>query len=250
MEYEKNKIEWIEYDLLSQFTKLVNATFLRHGGTSIGAFVSLNFSNSVGDNPDSVKVNRELMKKNINIPSVVFANQIHGTNIVEITQENKNEIHQADVIYTREKDIGLCITHADCQAALFFDAKQEIICAVHAGWRGLVNNIYKKTVDHFVNSLKTDLKDLYVCISPSLGSNHANFSNYKEEFPKEIWSYQTKSDYFDLKAIANDQLKDIGINEKQIEISDICTFENSKDCYSYRREKITGRNVTVIAMQK
>ena len=46
-----------------------------------------------------------------------------------------------------QKDCGLVIQHADCQAAIFFDPVRKAIANVHCGWRGSVCNIYAKTVE-------------------------------------------------------------------------------------------------------
>ena len=62
MEFEKSKLEWIEFALLEKYPHVAHGVFLRHGGTSKKPFDGLNVSNNVGDHPDSVKVNRELIR--------------------------------------------------------------------------------------------------------------------------------------------------------------------------------------------
>ena len=246
MEFEKNRLEWLEFDLLSEHPSLFAGTFLRHGGTSIGNYVSLNTSNNIGDHPDSVKVNREMIRQTIEIPRLSFLNQVHGNEVVEITHDNFQKVFEADAFFTKEKGIALNITHADCQAAVFYDKENDIIAAVHAGWRGLVKNIYKSLVEYLVQNENTKPENLIACISPSLGPQHAEFKNYKEEFPKEYWDYQ-KDKHFDLWAIAKAQLREVGLQDENIEITEVCTYSNPKDYFSYRRDKITGRHATVIA---
>ncbi len=250
MEIEKNKVEWLEFDLLDQYSHVFNGVFLRHGGTSIGPYVSLNASTSVGDHPDSVKVNREIIRERSGLNLLVFAKQTHSDIIFEVTKANMAKIPECDGLVTKEKNIGLVITHADCQAALFYDKRQDIIAAVHAGWKGLVKNIYGKCVDMLVNKFHSKPEDILVSISPSLCDKHAEFRNYKEEFPKEFWTYQTEPYHFDLWKIATNQLKSKGILDSNIEISGKCTCCDPKDYYSYRSEKVTGRHATVIGLKK
>ncbi len=175
---------------------------------------------------------------------MVFAKQVHGKKISLITKENMFSLKETDGLYTREKNIALAICHADCQAAVFFDPIQKIIACIHVGWRGLVLNIYKEMVDAFVHQ-GSKISDILVAISPSIGPCHAEFHNYKEIFPKEFFSFR-EDHLFNLWQIAKKLLTDSGILEKNIEISEICTYDNPKDYYSFRREKITGRHATVV----
>lgn len=250
MELSHDRIEWLEYDLLSEYPELFAGTFLRHGGISSGSYQSLNASDSVGDHPDSVKLNREMIHKQVATNPIIYAKQIHSTDIVEVTKENCHKISSGDALFTREKNLGIAITHADCQGALFFDPTSEALAVVHAGWKGLIQNFYPKVVDYFMKTVHSKPHDLIVCISPSLSCEHAEFKNYKTEIPKEFWDFKVGENHFDLKGISYKQLTGSGIPDKNIEISNICTFKNPKDYFSYRRDKICGRHATVMSLKK
>jgi polyphenol oxidase len=251
MEIEKNKLQWLEFDMLEHYSHLIGGVFLRHGGTSAGSFSSLNLSDAVGDHPDNVKVNRSLMQKQLGVDHIVFAKQHHGNNIFVVTKENFSKLPEADGLITKEENIALAITHADCQGAIFYDPENEIIGVAHSGWRGLVGGIYGAMVDAF-KTHGARVENIKVCVSPSLGPDHAEFKNYKTEFPETFWSFQEEKKplHFNLWNIALAQLSDIGIHSQNIELVDTCTYCNPKDYFSYRREKISGRNATVIAKVK
>ena len=85
--------------------------------------------------------------------------------------------------------------------------------------------------------------------SHSLGPDHAEYKNYKQEIPQDLWSFQTKPNYFDFWEISKKQLNGCGISEKNIEISCLCTVCNKNDYFSYRADKKTGRNVTIAALK-
>lgn len=250
MEYDKAKLEWLEFDLLSNQPGVAHAVFERHGGVSAGAFATLNVSDNVGDHPDSVKVNRERIRQILGVDHLVFPHQQHGINTVRITQANAKHSHQADALFTTEKGIGLAVAQADCQGVIFFDPRHQAIAVAHVGWRGNVQNLLATVVNTLKTTLGTNPKDLLVCISPSLGPDHAEFKNYKSEFPEDFWSFQGKPHHFDLWAISNFQLSRCGVPEKNIEIAQICTACSSKDYFSYRNQQKTGRNATVIALKK
>ncbi len=249
MEFEKAKLEWLEFDLLEGFPHVAHGVFLRHGGTSEGHFAALNVGDATGDRPDHIKVNREQVRKALDVPQLLFPHQTHGTQVVRITAKNHDKAPQADALFTTEKNIGLGIVHADCQAAIFYDPVHEAIAVVHSGWRGSAQNIYARVIDAMRRDIGTQPQNLIVCISPSLGPDHAEFKNYKQELPQDFWSFMVKPNYFDFWAISRKQLAACGVPDKNIEITSVCTYCNPKDYYSYRREKDTGRNATVVALK-
>jgi len=244
-----HELSWLEYDVFKSYNEIFNATFSRNGGFSEGKFASLNLSDSVGDNPQHVKKNRELVKEMVNVSCIVFGKQVHGINIVEITKDNKEILHEADGFFTKEKDVALAILHADCQAVILYDPVNEIIAAVHAGWQGLANNIYFAMITALRQKCGTNPKNLLVAISPSLGPQNSEFKNYRKEFPYEFQKFIIKPNYFDLWEVAKDQLLKAGIREENLEIARICNYLN-KDYFSHRRDKECGRNGTLIAMLK
>jgi hypothetical protein len=249
MEFDKAKLEWLEFDLLEPFPHVVHGVFLRHGGVSKGLCGTLNVGDGASDHADNVINNRELIRKAINIPKLIFPHQTHGMNVIRVTAKNMDKTHQADAIFTTEKNVALGVTHADCQAAIFYDPVHEAVAVAHAGWRGLSQNIYARTVEAMQRDIGTQPQNLIVCISPSLGPDHAEYKNYKQELPQDFWTFQVKPNYFDFWAIAKKQLSALGILDKNIEITETCTCCNPKDYFSHRREKDTGRHGTIVALK-
>ncbi|HSX37628.1 MAG TPA: peptidoglycan editing factor PgeF [Chlamydiales bacterium] len=249
MEFEKRKIEWLEFDLLEPFPHVIHGVFLRHGGASQAPFATLNLSADVGDHPDTVKLNRESVRKTLDFPKILLAHQVHGANVHRVTAKNLDKIPTADALFTTEKHIGIGVTHADCQAAIFYDPVHEAVAIAHCGWKGSAQNIYSRVVAAMHQEIGTQAHNLIVCISPSLGPDHAEFKNYKQEIPQDFWSFQPKPSYFDFWEISKKQLNSCGIPEKNIEISGLCTVCNTDDYFSYRTDKKTGRNLTIVGFK-
>ncbi len=239
---KKNNIEWLEFKKLQGIPNLVHGVFLRGGGFSSGSYNSLNAGGGSGDEPTLISKNRQLMQETLSIPLIIGGKQVHKDTIIHVNSQS--DCGECDGLVTREKGIGLIIKHADCQAAIFYDTKKKTIANVHCGWRGNVQNIYGKTVAE----MKANPKDLIVCISPSLGPEFSEFKNYREELPEHFWPYQHKPLYFNLWEISKKQLLDAGIPESNIEIASLCTYANPSDFFSYRRDKITGRNATLVSL--
>ncbi len=249
MEFDKAKIEWLEFDLLEAFPHVVHGVFLRHGGVSKGPCASLNVGNGTSDHADHIKMNRELIRKAVHMPKLIFPHQTHGVNVHRITAKNVDKIPQADAMFTTEKNLALAVTHADCQAAIFYDPVHEAIGIVHAGRRGLAQNIYARVLEMMQREIGTQPQNLIICISPSLGPDHAEYKNYKQELPQDFWTFQPKPNYFDFWAVSRKQLAALGILDKNVEITETCTHCNPKDYFSHRRDKDTGRHATVVALK-
>lgn len=223
-------LEWLEFDILQQFPEVVHGVFVRSG-----------------DCKEKIANNRKKIQETLGVSSLISCYQVHGDVVKQAGELMQDEA--CDGIFTKEKNVGLMIKHADCQAAIFYDPVHQAIASVHSGWRGNVQNIYAKTVETMQEALGTDPEDLIVCISPSLGPDRAEFINFESEFPSSFWAFQSKPYYFNLWEISRWQLEEEGVLRGNIEVASICTYDNPADFYSYRRDKVTGRNATVVALR-
>jgi YfiH family protein len=245
---ERDGVIWLEFKALEPFPQLVHGVFLRHGGFSSGPHASLNVGKSVGDDPIVVDRNINAVHQIIGASRFVTGLQSHGA-YVHDCNDVKTEIAACDALTTCQKGVALLIKHADCQATIFFDPVQNAIACVHSGWRGSVQNIYANAVQKMQAAFGTRPGDLIVCISPSLGPAHAEFKNYQTELPAAFWEFQVKPTYFDFWSISRSQLEQCGVLSSNIHIAGICTYANPQDYFSYRREKLSGRHATVVALR-
>lgn len=252
---QQDGIEWLEFDLLADIPSLKHAVFLRCGGVSPKPYDSLNASYDVGDDSKYVKQNLEriqsILQKGCPQPIVLkWAKQCHGKQVALITQQSPQEMINYDALMTKDSGIALLIKHADCQAAIFYDSKNHAIANVHAGWRGIVQNIYAETIQAMKRQFGSHPADLLVCISPSLGPDDAEFIHYNQELPEEFWEFQVKPTYFNFWDISENQLQAAGILPHHIEIMKISTLSNPKDFFSYRGQSVTGRHATCVLLEK
>ncbi len=227
-------------------------SFDRWGGVSKPPFHELNVGELTGDEPANVKANSEMVRNVLGASHVVSVRQVHGTDFLHVKNVACNHVGggpvRADGIFTAERDMGLMIKHADCQAVVMFDPEKCVIANIHCGWRGSVGNILKKAVDEFVAVYGSRAHDIWVGISPSLGPCCAEFRQWKETLPAWLHGFRKGRDHFDFWKVSKKQLEEAGVPPDQIFCSEICTV-CSKDYFSYRREKTTGRLATVIAIE-
>lgn len=182
----------------------------------------------------------------------VYCNQIHKDTIHIVTDKSENKIicvPDTDALITKQKNIALCIRHADCQAALFYDKYNRVIAIVHAGWKGLVQNVYSKVVNTMRKKFSSNPSDIIVCISPSLGPTVSEYMHHAEVFPKYFYAFQIAPNYFDFWKLATYQLTQVGIRKDNMQVSGICSFSSPDHFFSYRRTKTQKRNASLIALK-
>jgi polyphenol oxidase len=244
--YTNGSLVWLAFDLFMQFPRLVHGVFLRHGGVSSGDFDSLNFGGMLGDLPENILANRKAAIRALKMTQCCALWQCHGKRIVEA---HLHAGEQGDALTTNQRDLGLLIKYADCQAALFYDPIHHAVSNVHCGWRGSVQNIYKETIEAMRALYGSRPEDLCVGISPSLGPEASEFINFKAELPQSFYPFQFKPTYFDFWQISRWQLTECGILPHHIEIAEMCTYSNPADFFSYRRKKVSGRHATLVALK-
>jgi YfiH family protein len=245
-------LKYFRSPLLADRPEVVHGFFTRQGGVSAGAYHSLNVSLAVGDRREAVAENLRRMRQALGLSELAGAAQVHGGRAAVITsldQAQAEDIPAVDILVTGVPGLGLLIKQADCQAVMFYDPVNRVVANVHCGWRGQVDNILGETVRLLQSRFGTRPSDLYAAVGPSLGPCCAEFINFRQEFPPALWAYQVRPNYFDLWRLSRDQLTAAGLLPTHLEVAGLCTRCRADDFYSYRREKVTGRQGAIIALK-
>jgi YfiH family protein len=240
---KSGRIEWLEFEQLQKFPEVRHGVFLKHGGEE-GELVIFDKQ----ADKRVLEANCERVRDIIGCKKLVEGKGCHGAHILDVSHDKPSQ-EGYDGLITQAVNLGLLINHADCQAAIFYDPVNEAIGHVHSGWRGNVQNIYRNAIREMGIKYGTKPNDLLVCISPSLGPCCGEFKNYREELPEYFWEHQERPTYFNLWEISKRQLLEYGVLAAHIEIACICTVCQAEDFYSYRRDKTTCRNGTVVALR-
>ncbi len=254
---DKNGLSVFRFENLSRFEELAHGVFSRKGGVSSGPFDSLNVGFGVGDDADNVERNREVVSKALGDLPLACLRQVHSDKIKVLgdgapleTFRNRAAVPEGDAFVTDMPGASLVIQTADCQAVLLYDPVSRVAANVHSGWRGSILNIAGKTVDSMKKRFGVDPKNIRAGIGPSLGPCCAEFVNYKNEIPENLWKYKTDGRRFDFWKMTGDQLKSEGVPPENIETSHICTRCRTDFFFSYRKEKVTGRFAAAIGMKQ
>jgi hypothetical protein len=229
----------------------------RRGGKSVGRYAGLNVSYRVGDDNKIVSQNVCDMKLAVGIHDgkVVTMQQVHGDNIIEVTDKKMKEAGEADGMVTAEPGVYLGVLTADCVPLLFIAPKQRLAAAVHAGWRGTLAGIAEKTVQLFNNRYNVAAADLEVALGPSIGvCCYEVNGDVAGPLMKQWGSLTTPSiavkdgkSFVNLSRLNRDILRAAGVPGKQLFQIGPCTRCAVEDYFSYRREGgETGRQISVI----
>lgn len=251
---EDSGVPFFEFPNLAGFSGIRHGVFTRKGGSSVAPYASLNVGLGVGDRPQTVASNRDLVSRCLGGLRLIFIRQVHGA---DVTVLKNGELDAAaeippltgDALVTDVPRAGLVIQTADCQAVMLYDPRKGVAANIHSGWRGSVQNIIGKTVLAMISCFGCDPADIHAGISPSLGPCCGEFIHYREELPRSFWKYKGDNRHFDFWAASRDQLSEAGVTEENICSSRLCTRCRTDLFYSYRGERSTGRLAMVIGLQ-
>ena len=245
-------LRWYGSPLLAARPEVVHGFFTRAGGVSRGAYHSLNVSQAVGDRRELVAENQKRLQRALRLEALASAAQVHGGRTAVITEAGQarlEDIPEVDILITTVPGLGLLIKQADCQAVMFYDPVNRVVANVHCGWRGQVDNVLGETVSLLQARFKTRPADLFAAVGPGLGPCCAEFRNFRREFPASLWTYEVRPNHFDLWRLSRDQLTAAGLSPERLHLVSLCTRCGADDFYSYRRDRVTGRQGAVIALR-
>jgi polyphenol oxidase len=171
--------------------------------------------------------------------SHAWLKQIHSGKILR--SKSSGLQGEADALITTAPELWISIRTADCLPILLADPEARIVAAVHAGWRGTVEQIAAETVQQMVE-LGAHLSSIRAAIGPGIGL--CCFEVGPEVSPHFGAEGKTCVDL----AEANErQLLDSGLDLDNIWISKQCTKCNPDLFHSYRRDaESAGRMVSAI----
>lgn len=241
-------------------SKIKHGFFTRLDGLSKKKFNSLNCSVSNGDNKKLVYANRLIALKNLKLDKkkLILIKQTHSSKVIKIHKKNKNKKLAADGIITSLKDIVLGVLTADCAPIFIYDNESRLVCCLHSGWKGTLNNISRNAIICFDKSnIKRD--NLIAIIGPCLGAQNYEVDKYFEkkfinknyQYSKFFRTKNNKKSFFNLRGVIKYQLRELGI--KKIHNIKRDTYSNDLLFFSHRRsvhknEGSTGRQINLISI--
>lgn len=224
----------------------------RAGGSSQPPWASLNLGGHVGDEPEHVLQNRKRLADACGLQPDVFGwlNQVHGTDVVDLSSGDICAIPDADASFTRAAGKACVILTADCLPVILCDRNGTTVAAAHAGWRSLCGGV----LENLVRRMGLPGSTLMAWLGPAIGPNAFEVgpevrAAFMAQDPQAETAFSLlgarKGHYMaDIYALAQQRLETLGVTN--ISGGGLCTVADSKRFYSYRRDGQTGRMATVI----
>lgn len=217
-------------------------------------FMTLEFPLSQGWSKGlTLKFENSQDSKNLNLENIFHVKQIHSNEIVEVTEKsNPTEVSQlqADGLWAqgswlKEKGVTLLVKSADCCPLLYVDRVNQVIVAIHAGWKGLAKGIHRRPFDDKF----LDPKSTWIWLGPCLNGNSFevrqdlwnHFEDYKNK--SEIFSphkISPEQKYFHVWRYLEKEFEKLGV--PLLYNVEVNTFEKN-EFHSFRREKLKPQPV-------
>lgn len=225
--------------------KAVSTT--RLGGVSQQPYLGLNLGLHVGDNKEHVQHNRAQLQQELKLMEPpAWLNQIHSTEVIDLNA-SLTVVPDADGSYTQTSGIACTVMTADCLPVLLCDTGGNQVAAVHAGWRGAADGIIEAALDKF--TVHSD--QILAWLGPAIGPDAFEVGSevrelFLAEQPQAELAFKPHGDKWlaDLYLLARQRLQRYGVTK--IYGGEFCTFSNPDCFYSYRRDRVTGRQASLI----
>lgn len=246
----RHTVPLFHFPLLEQTGIVKHCFSTRLGGVSQGIYESMNFSYTRGDEPDAVLENyrRIAALLDADVEDMVCTDQTHTTNIRVVGKSDGGKgvtkergYTDVDGLITNEPGVILATFYADCVPLYFVDPVHKAIGLSHSGWRGTVNRMGQKTLDAMKEHYKTDPKDVYAAIGPSICQDCYEVSEevaerFRQEFPKNPILLEKGNGKYQLDLWKTNEiiLQEAGIMPEHLAVTNVCTCCNPTLLFSHR----------------
>lgn len=227
-------------------------TTMRLGGVSLPPYHQMNLAAHVGDQAESVNINRALLKKQLNLPAdPTWIQQTHSTIVLPASPDNTEK--EADATLTDQSERICVVLTADCLPILVCHRKGTHVAAIHVGWRGLLGGIIENTL----TALNLPPQELLIWLGPAISAQHyevgeevRNAFLVTDPDTHQAFSPSPQKRWLaDLYTLARLRLRKMGATA--IYGGEYCTYSNKECFFSYRRDgEKTGRMASLIYFHK
>ncbi|MCK5685634.1 polyphenol oxidase family protein, partial [bacterium] len=167
--------------------------------------------------------------------------QIHSNNVQFADEDKGSKFYseECDAYLIQARNTAFAaVTVADCVPLVLFSEKQEIIGAIHAGWRGLYNGIIENMIS-LIKEKSFELNDITWVIGPHASEccyevSEDIYNDFSDKYSIEPGRISDNSHFLSLKSVIYRIFENNGVNR----VHDVnkCTICDPI-FYSYRRSR-------------
>ena len=218
----------------------------------------------VGDAPENVARNRARLRAVL--PAEPFwLSQVHGTvvadagaaSVARTAGQPSAPPPEADAAVARLPGAVCTIMAADCLPVLFCDTAGSVVGAAHAGWRGLAGGVLAHTLDAM---RAAGAGEIMAWLGPAIGPTQFEvgadvLAAFEEGALDDAALHELTAAFraidgrpgkylADIYALARSMLRRDGVSS--IAGGEFCTVTDAGRFFSYRRDRVTGRQASLI----
>lgn len=173
--------------------------------------------------------------------------QVHSAQIVEACVPGQPG--EGDALITAQGGVRVAVKTADCVPLLLADPRRRAVAAVHAGWRGVVQNIAGAAVEEMSRRYGTRIEDLAAALGPAIGG--CCFEVGPEVAEQFRGIFPERADLngrarVDLVEAVVRQLRAAGMQEARIDRGAPCTYCGGREFFSWRRDRVLGQRMYAV----
>lgn len=238
------------------------AFLTREGGVSEGIYASLNCGPGSADDPAHVAENRKraVTMAGLGFSPLVTCHQVHSPDVIRVTEPwTRENAPKADGMVTDRPGLALGVLTADCAPVLFADAKQGVVGAAHAGWRGAAAGVLEATVRE-MTALGARPEAIHAAVGPCIaqksyevGGDLCQAVLKASDWALDLFTPSGRDEHylFDLPGYVAGRLTRLGLG--RVEILGLDTYGDERRFFSYRRTTHHGggdygRQLSVIGL--
>jgi hypothetical protein len=225
----------------------------RAGGVSGPPYETLNLGLGVGDDPDSVAANREVLARacDLSAGDLAWMRQVHGADVCYLGAGTAQPPGPVDAIFTDVPGRALCVLVADCLPVLIADPVARIVGAAHAGREGMVAGVVPALVSAMAAAGARPAR-MRALTGPAIcGGCYEVPPELQERVCAAVPQARCRTfdgtTGLDIPAGVRAQLAALGV--AWVRSRPRCTKE-SADLFSYRRDGVTGRLAGIVWLSR
>lgn len=173
--------------------------------------------------------------------------QIHSSCVLEAC--SPGQTGEGDAWITAKGGVRVAVKTADCIPLLMYDPRHRAVAAVHAGWRGVLQNIARAAVEALGLRYGSRSEDLVAALGPAIGGCCFEVGpevavQFRELFPeRNDLNGQTR---VNLQEAVVRQLLEVGMQDRHIDRGAPCTSCGGREFFSWRRDKVPGERMFAV----
>lgn len=173
----------------------------------------------------------------------VVIHEVHGVDVGNLLSKKSQEKLMGDGLMTNTAGVVLFMIVADCIGAVIYDPINQAIALIHAGRKGVEQNILAKAVAKMTTSYGSKPDQLLLKTSPAISKESYVFDE-PDGIDLKFWGDDVKKAedgkyHMDIKSKFKKQALELGLDGSNINICLVDTLSDA-NYFSHRRSMASG----------